>query len=235
VFFVAITSTGIYCRPVYPSRPADPGSRRFYASAAAAERGGFRPCLRCRPELAPGRALVDAVHRLASAATDRIAAGALNGRPVASLASERYVSERHLRRAVKRELRVSPSPVELAQSYRLLMAKRLLADTSLDMSRVAYASGFQSLRRFNAVVRERYGMAPTALRRAARSQPVSQRAKSGNGSPGGPIQLTLAYRPPARVDRDAPAPGRAGDARARARRRPASTVAQSEWRAWQFR
>lgn len=195
VFFVAITSTGIYCRPVCPSRPADPDNRRFFASAAAAERSGFRPCLRCRPELAPGRALMDAVPRLASAAADRIAAGALNARPLGCLASELHVSERHLRRAVRRELGVSPT--ELAQTHRLLMAKRLLADTTLDMSRIAFASGFQSLRRFNAVVRERYGMPPTALRRAARSHPASRRAADPHDGPtGGLIELTLAYRPP---------------------------------------
>lgn len=195
VFFVAITSTGIYCRPVCPSRRADPGNRRFFASAAAAERSGFRPCLRCRPELAPGRALMDAVPRLAAAAADRIAAGALNARPLGSLASELHVSERHLRRAVRRELGVSPA--ELAQTHRLLMAKRLLADTALDMSRIAFASGFQSLRRFNALVRERYGMSPTALRQAARSHTASRRGADPEVSPTvGYIALTLAYRPP---------------------------------------
>jgi AraC family transcriptional regulator of adaptative response / DNA-3-methyladenine glycosylase II len=132
--------------------------------------------------------------RLASAAADRIALGALNTQPVASLASDLCVSERHLRRAVKRELGVTPT--ELAQTHRLLMAKRLLADTKLDMSRIAFASGFQSLRRFNAVVRERYGMAPTALRRATRSRPASRRGEADRGPTGGPVELTLAYRPP---------------------------------------
>src|SRR6185436_15813006 len=85
VFFVGITSTGIYCRPICPARVSYPERRRFFPSAAAAERAGYRPCLRCRPELAPGRAACDAVSRLARAAASRIAAGALNGRGVGDL------------------------------------------------------------------------------------------------------------------------------------------------------
>src|SRR5204863_935419 len=118
---------------------------------------GYRPCLRCRPELAPGRAPVDAVSRLAFAAAMRIADGALNGRSVADLARELGVSERHLRRALEREVGVSP--VELAQTHRLLLAKQLLADTRLTVTRIAYSSGFQSLRRFNAAFRQQYRMA----------------------------------------------------------------------------
>jgi AraC family transcriptional regulator of adaptative response / DNA-3-methyladenine glycosylase II len=189
LFFVGITSTRVYCRPVCPARVAYPSHRRFFDTAAAAECAGFRPCLRCRPELAPGRALVDAISRLASAAAHRIEAGALNGRSVADLARELGVSDRHLRRAVERELGVSP--LELAQTYRLLLAKRLLADTALSVTRVAYASGFQSLRRFNAVFRERYRMPPSTLRRAhgvARAAPP----RTNNDF----LRLTLAYRAP---------------------------------------
>ena len=165
VFFVGITTTRVYCRPMCKSRLAYDRHRRFFNSAAAAERAGFRPCLRCRPELAPGRAAtqLDAVSRLAQAAAQRIAAGALNGRSVADLAADLGVSERHLRRALERE--VSVSPLELAQTHRLLLAKRLLVDTDLPMTRVAYASGFQSLRRFNAVFRRQYRLPPSALRR----------------------------------------------------------------------
>src|SRR6266566_4451151 len=165
VFFVGITTTRVYCRPACKSRLAYDRHRRFFNSA---ERAGFRPCLRCRPELAPGRAeaQLDAVSRLAQVAAQRIAAGALNGRNVADLAAELGVSERHLRRALERE--VSVSPLELAQTHRLLLAKQLLVDTDLPMTRVAYASGFQSLRRFNAVFREQYRMPPSALRRGRR-------------------------------------------------------------------
>jgi AraC family transcriptional regulator of adaptative response / DNA-3-methyladenine glycosylase II len=189
LFFVGITSTRVYCRPVCPARVAYPSHRRFFDTAAAAECAGFRPCLRCRPELAPGRAMVDAVSRLASAAAHRIEAGALNGRSVADLARELGVSDRHLRRAVERELGVSP--LELAQTYRLLLAKRLLADTALSVTRVAYASGFQSLRRFNAVFRERYRMPPSTLRR---SQGVARAAPPQADHDF--LRLTLAYRAP---------------------------------------
>lgn len=193
VFYVGVTTTRIYCRPICPSRRANREHRRFFPASAAAERHGYRPCLRCRPELAPGRGLVDAVSRLASTAAQRIAAGALNGRPVGALASDLCVSERHLRRALKRELGVSP--LELAQTHRLLLAKRLLADTTLDMSRVAFASGFQSLRRFNAAFRERYRMSPTALRE--RTDSNGHGAANGADEPRGePVELTLAYRAP---------------------------------------
>jgi AraC family transcriptional regulator, regulatory protein of adaptative response / DNA-3-methyladenine glycosylase II len=184
VFFVAITTTHIYCRPVCPSRLAYDRHRRFFDSAAAAERAGFRPCLRCRPELAPGRGVIAAVSRLAQVAAERIAAGALNGHTVAHLATVLGVSERHLRRALEREVGVSP--LELAQTHRLLLAKRLIVDTDLPMTRVAYASGFQSLRRFNTVFREQYRMPPSALRRGRRGVEREQRS----------LRLTLAYRPP---------------------------------------
>ena len=188
VFFVAITTTHIYCRPGCPSRTASHRHRRFFDSAAAAERAGFRPCLRCRPELAPGKTglvlPLDAVSRLARLAAQRIAAGALNGRSVADLARDLGVSERHLRRALERE--ISVSPLELAQTHRLLLAKRLIVDTNLPMTRIAYASGFQSLRRFNAVFRRQYRMAPSALRRGRRMPAWVD----------GSLKLTLSYRRP---------------------------------------
>lgn len=191
VFFVGITSTGIYCRPVCPARVSNTDNRRFFNSAAAAERAGFRPCLRCRPELAPGRGRVDAVPRLADAAARRISAGALNGGTVRELAENLSVSPRHLRRAMKREIGVSP--IELAQTHRLLLAKQLLTDTRLAVGRIALASGFQSVRRFNASFRERYRMSPTDVRRSARP-----------GADGTPptvpaadlLRLSLAYRAP---------------------------------------
>src|SRR6266487_4967514 len=186
VFFVGITTTRVYCRPICPSRLAYDRHRRFFDSAAAAERAGFRPCLRCRPELAPGagRPALGAVSRLAQVATQRIAAGALNNRSVAELAGELGVSERHLRRALEREIGVSP--LELAQTHRLLLAKRLLADTSLPVTRIAFASGFQSLRRFNSVFRERYRVSPSALRRAPPLSEVLRGASSRPRTPADP-------------------------------------------------
>jgi AraC family transcriptional regulator, regulatory protein of adaptative response / DNA-3-methyladenine glycosylase II len=190
VFFVGIITTRIYCRPVCPARVSYHDHRRFFRSAAAAERAGFRPCMRCRPELAPGLALIDAVPRLARDAANRIAAGALNGHSVSELASDLGVSERHLRRALERE--IGASPLELAQTHRLLLAKRLLADTGLSITRIAFASGFQSLRRFNAAFRAQYRMPPSALRasRRARGSSASHLADDA------PVRLSLAYRAP---------------------------------------
>jgi AraC family transcriptional regulator of adaptative response / DNA-3-methyladenine glycosylase II len=191
IFYVGITSTGIYCRPVCPAKVSYPNRRRFFSSAAAAEQAGYRPCLRCRPELAPGRAVMDAVPRLATLAAHRISAGALNGRGVPDLARELGVSERHLRRALEREIGVSP--VELAQTCRLLLAKRLLAETALPVTRIAFASGFQSLRRFNAIFRERYRMSPVALRRGT---PDRGRTRGQAETERDYIRLSLAYRAP---------------------------------------
>jgi AraC family transcriptional regulator, regulatory protein of adaptative response / DNA-3-methyladenine glycosylase II len=189
VFFVGIITTRIYCRPVCPARVSYHDHRRFFRSAAAAERAGFRPCMRCRPELAPGLALIDAVPRLARDAANRIAAGALNGHSVSELARDLGVSERHLRRALERE--IGASALELAQTHRLLFAKRLLADTGLSITRIAYASGFQSLRRFNAAFRAQYRMAPSSLRIARRGR-GGTRAQADDA----PVRLSLAYRAP---------------------------------------
>lgn len=162
VFFVGIRTTGIYCRPICPARSARRDSCRFYDSAAAAERDGFRPCLRCRPELAPGNARVDAVSRIAASALARIEAGALNDGSVDELALEFGITSRHLRRAVEQEYGVAP--VEIAQTQRLLLAKQLLTETALPVTDVAFASGFASVRRFNALFQERYRLSPTRVR-----------------------------------------------------------------------
>jgi AraC family transcriptional regulator of adaptative response / DNA-3-methyladenine glycosylase II len=188
VFFVGVTTTSIYCRPICPARRTLRKNRRYFSSAAAAERSGYRPCLRCRPELAPGRARVDAVPRLAEAAAQRIAAGALNGHGIDKLAQEFGVSGRQLRRAMQQELGVSP--IELAQTHRLLLAKQLLTETPLPMARVADASGFQSVRRFNALFRDRYRLNPESLRQAAHGTRRHEPDHEPN------LRLTLAYRPP---------------------------------------
>ena len=161
-FFVAVSSTGIYCRPICPVRPPKRENMRFYSSAAAAEGAGFRPCLRCRPERAPGLASVDAVSRLVGAAMAGIEAHALSSARVGELAASLGVSDRHLRRVTEAELGVSP--IELAQTQRLLLAKRLLGETSLSQTEIAFASGFGSVRRFNALFKSRYGLSPRMLR-----------------------------------------------------------------------
>src|SRR6516164_9697539 len=155
LFFVGVTTTGIYCRPVCTARTPGRDRCRFFPNAALAEKEGFRPCLRCRPELAPGLAPVDAVGRVARLAAARIEAGALNDEgSLEKLARELGLSSRQLRRAVRQEFGVSP--VELAQTRRLLLAKQLLTETDLPIVRVAYASGFASVRRFNALFRAHY-------------------------------------------------------------------------------
>jgi AraC family transcriptional regulator of adaptative response / DNA-3-methyladenine glycosylase II len=183
VFFVGVTTTGIYCRPVCPARTPGRGRCEFFRRPAEAERAGFRACFRCRPELAPGRAAVDSVSRLAAAALARIDAGELNDGSVDGLAGRLGVSARHLRRALEAEL--GATPIELAQTRRLALAKQLLQDTALPPAEVAFAAGFASVRRFNALVQERFGRPPSALRREA-----------GEVAGGDAIDLRLDYRPP---------------------------------------
>jgi AraC family transcriptional regulator of adaptative response / DNA-3-methyladenine glycosylase II len=182
-FYVAVRSTRIYCRPVCTVRPPKRENCRFYPSAAAAESAGFRPCLRCRPELAPGNASVDATTRLAQAAASLIEDAALEESNLAALARRLGITDRHLRRAFGAEFGVSP--VEFAQTQRLLLAKRLLTDTALPVTDIAFASGFGSVRRFNALFRERYRLQPKQLRRHAA-------ARAGEDA----LAFELSYRPP---------------------------------------
>ncbi len=165
VFFVGVSTTGIYCRPICPARTPGRSRCTFYATPVQAEAAGHRACFRCRPELAPGNADIDAVDALVARAARRIAEGALNEDSVDSLARELGVSARHLRRATAARLGVSP--VDLALTRKLGLAKQLLQDTALPITEVAFASGFRSVRRFNAAFSERMGRAPTELRRAA--------------------------------------------------------------------
>ncbi|MCL2658851.1 MAG: DNA-3-methyladenine glycosylase 2 [Betaproteobacteria bacterium] len=179
-FFVGVTSTGIYCRPVCTARTPKSENCRFFSNAAAAEAAGFRPCLRCRPELAPGYAPIDAASRLAWAAAQRIEAG--EEASLTTLAERLGVTSRHLRRVFRQEFGVSPTA--FGQTQRLLLAKRFLADTKLPIGEIAYAVGFASLRRFNALFRERYALAPSDFRREA--------ARDNSCAP----IFELAYRPP---------------------------------------
>src|SRR3990170_195143 len=149
VFFIGVKTTGVYCRPVCTARTPGRDRVRFFASAALAENHGFRPCLRCRPELAPGQAPVDAVGRTARRAAGRIEAGALrNGGSLERLARDLGISSRQLRRDVRQEFGVAP--IQLSQTSRLLLAKQLITESTLPMIAVAEASGFESVRRFNA-------------------------------------------------------------------------------------
>ena len=184
LFFVGVSTTGVYCRPV--CRVRTPGRDRcsFYANAASAEAAGYRPCLRCRPELAPGAAPADAAQRIANTAVARIEAGALSGGSVEDLAAELGVSSRQLHRVVEAEYGVSP--LALAQTQRLLLAKQLLTDTSLRVIDVAFGSGFASVRQFNRSFRQAYRLNPLALRKQS----------LGKSEPGQQILLKLGFRAP---------------------------------------
>ena len=193
-FFVAVSSTGIYCRPVCRVRTPKAENCRFFPLAAQAESAGFRPCLRCRPELAPsGTGAAVWSMQDASAILARHAAALLDDPSVwgdaapsmLAVANRLGVSERHMRRIFESEWGVSPW--RYLQTRRLLMAKRLLTDTQLPIAQVAHSSGFGSLRRFNACIAAHYRMQPRQLR---------QPDKRSNTAWDGAIVLKAAYRPP---------------------------------------
>lgn len=181
-FFVGVRSTGVYCRPVCAVRTPGRAQCRFFPSAAAAEADGFRPCLRCRPELAPGFAAIDTSRRLANAAIQLIDDGFLDGRTLDALAARLGITSRHMRRVFETEFGVAP--VAYAQTQRMLLAKRLLTDTTLPVTEVAFASGFASVRRMNALFAQRYRMAPTRLRERGAHSRVDR------------LSFALGFRPP---------------------------------------
>src|SRR5258708_1580534 len=188
LFFVGVTSTGIYCRPICPVKPPKEINCRFYRSPQEAEHAGFRPCLRCRPELAPGSAPVDSSQRVAHLIVQRIEEGANEAKAaLEAIARGGKLSSGKIRRIIQKELGVPP--IKLLLPRRLLLAKQLLTETKLPVTEVAFASGFSSLRRFNDAFSSRYGMPPTRLRKNA-----VEGATTINGS--GTSTLQLSYRPP---------------------------------------
>ncbi|HNT39132.1 MAG TPA: Ada metal-binding domain-containing protein [Rubrivivax sp.] len=182
--FVGVTSTGVYCRPVCRVRVPRRENCRFFETRAQAEAAAFRPCLKCRPEIAPGLSAMDSSQQLAAVAARQIAHAVHAGEALAlpALAARLGVSDRHLRRIFQAAHGVSPHAY--LDTQRLLLAKQLLTDTALPVTEVALASGFSSLRRFNAAFAERYRLAPTGLRKA----------RSAARTPSAPLRL--AYRPP---------------------------------------
>ena len=186
LFFTAVTSTGIYCRPVCPARTSKRENVRYYANAAAAETAGFRPCLRCRPELAPGNEEWRRGDHLVARALKMIDAGVLADGSLDELASQVGIGARQLRRLFVEHL--GAPPISVHNTRRLLFAKQLLTDTALPVTEVALASGFGSLRRFNAAFQQANRIAPSALRRRPRTTPAS------------PLLLRLGYRPPYAFD-----------------------------------
>lgn len=180
-FFIGVRTTGIFCRPICPARPR-PENCEFFPTAAAAFEAGYRPCLRCRPEAAPGSPAWAGTSAAVGRALRLIEDGALDRAGVAALAERVGIGDRHLRRLFLEH--VGASPLAVAHARRILFAKRLIDDTPLPMHEVAQASGFASVRRFNDAIRRTYGVAPTALR------------GRGSGAAASSLRLRLAYRPP---------------------------------------
>jgi AraC family transcriptional regulator of adaptative response / DNA-3-methyladenine glycosylase II len=182
--FVGVHTTGIYCRPICPARSPKRENVSFYFSAAAAQAAGFRPCLRCRPELSPDTAAWDGTAHTVARALALIEDGALDEDSVDDLAEALGVGGRQLRRLFQEHL--GASPLAVAQTRRVLLAKQLLHDTNLTMTEVALASGFGSVRRFNETFRQLFQRPPATLRRA----------RGGEASDAAAVTMRLPYRPP---------------------------------------
>src|SRR6202163_68436 len=182
--FVAVKTTGIYCRPICPARTPKFENVSFYPSAAAAQEAGFRPCLRCRPETSPDLAFWRGTSKTVSRALALIEAGGLDDADVERLADRLGVGARQLRRLFRKH--VGASPIAVAQTRRVLLAKQLIHETTLPMAEVAMASGFNSIRRFNETFLQLFGRSPATLRR------IRERGKRE----GGALSVHLAYRPP---------------------------------------
>lgn len=182
--FVGVRTTGIYCRPICPARTPRREHIVFFATAAAAQEAGFRPCLRCRPETAPDLAAWRGSSNTVARALALVELGGLDENDVETLASRVGVGERQLRRLFRQHL--GASPVAVAQTRRVLLAKQLIHETRLPMSEVALASGFGSIRRFNETFQRLFHRAPGALRRAGTLTSASE----------GEVTIRLRYKPP---------------------------------------
>ncbi len=184
--FVAVTTTGIYCRPFCPARTPKRENVRFFHTAAAAQEAGFRPCLRCRPETSPELAFWRGSSNTVSRALGLIEAGALDDGDVETLATRLGIGERQLRRLFRQHL--GASPISIGQTRRILLAKQLIHDTRLPMTEIASAAGFGSIRRFNEIFRQLYRRPPSALRRAG----VADESVGTTGA----VAVKLGYRSP---------------------------------------
>jgi AraC family transcriptional regulator of adaptative response / DNA-3-methyladenine glycosylase II len=185
-FFIAVKTTGTYCRPVCPARTPRSENVTFYPTAAAAQEAGFHPCLRCRPETAPDTGAWRGTSNTVSRALALIELGALDEGSVDALAGRLGLGERQLRRLCRQHL--GASPVAVAQTRRVLLAKQLIHETSLPMTEIAFAAGFGSIRRFNETFLALFDRAPRALRRGG--------GPEISAHPGGEISLLLRYQPP---------------------------------------
>ena len=184
-FFVAVKTTKIYCRPICRVKTPMRKNCQFFGHAAAAEVAGFRPCKRCRPELAPGSSPMEVSSQLAQTTAYHIGQDFLADHSLAELAGKLGVTDRQMRRVFHDEFGVAP--VEFWQTQRLLLAKQLLTDSNMSVTSVALASGFQSLRRFNFLLKERYRMTPTELRKSLKKRGAESFSA---------FSFRLSYRPP---------------------------------------
>jgi AraC family transcriptional regulator, regulatory protein of adaptative response / DNA-3-methyladenine glycosylase II len=184
-FFIGVTSTAVYCRPVCRVRQPMRKNCVFFSTRAQAEAAAFRPCMKCRPEIAPGLSHTDSSRSLADTAARWIEHAVHNGESpsISSLAAKLGVTDRHLRRIFL--VTHGVGPLAYVNTHRLLLAKQLLTDTALPITQVAQSSGFESLRRFNAAFLEHYRFNPSQLRR-----------EGTQGRPRAETPLRLAYRPP---------------------------------------
>lgn len=187
-FFIGVTTTGIYCRPICPARTPHKENVVFFPSASAAAEAGFRPCLRCRPEASPGTPAWEGNSALVARALHLIDEGTLDQGNVTDLAGRLHLGERHLRRLFQEHL--GASPLAIAQTRRVHFAKKLIDETTLSMTDIAFIAGFSSVRRFNAVIHSIYKQTPSQLRHTRR------RIAHDDG-----ITLRLAYRAPYQWDR----------------------------------
>ena len=186
-FYLGVVSTGIYCRPICPAAPAASSRHvRYFATAAGAHEAGFRPCLRCRPETAPGTPAWLGTSAVVRRALRLIQEGALDESSVPQFAARLGLGTRQLDRLFA--VHVGASPLALAQTRRLHFAKHLIDGSELPMTEIALAAGYGSLRRFNDALRKAYGRPPRQLRR--------QRSQDPPAASAGEVTLTLAYRPP---------------------------------------
>lgn len=185
-FFVGVKTTGIYCRPICPAVAPKSENVLFYPSAAAASEAGFRPCLRCRPECAPGTPAWGGTSTTVRRGLRLIAGGALDDGDVEELADRLGVTSRHLRRLFTKHL--GASPVAVAHTQRLHFAKRLIDETELPMSHVSSAAGYGSIRRFNDTFKKTYGRAPRELRKFGEESIVNGNAVT--------LSVRLPYRKP---------------------------------------
>jgi AraC family transcriptional regulator of adaptative response / DNA-3-methyladenine glycosylase II len=198
VFFIAVTSTGIYCRPSCPAITPKRANMRYYRSAAAAQEAGFRACKRCRPDASPGSPEWNIRADVVGRAMRLIADGVVDRAGVSGLADRLGYEQRQVRRLVTAEL--GAGPLAIARAQRAQTARVLIETTDMQLSEIAFAAGFASIRQFNATIREVFAAAPNELR-AARGRGATKHTRPERSSAPGVIRLRLPYRPPIDLDR----------------------------------